>query len=94
MVGLVLGVVRFPVVMSVKTSVSIIAGTNLGVSTLGAITAAIHHYNQKNIQFRAFIFLATTGAARLWLILYKLCPYISFAYDNWFNCVIRIICIA
>ena len=61
MVGLVLGVVRFPVVMSVKTSVSIIAGTNLGVSTLGAITAAIHHYNQKNIQFRAFIFLATTG---------------------------------
>ena len=63
MVGLVLGVVRFPLVMSVETSVSITAGTNLGVSTLGAITAAIRHYNQKNIQFRAFIFLATTGAA-------------------------------
>ena len=63
MVGLVLGVVRFPLVMSVESSVSITAGTNLGVSTLGAITAAIRHYHQKNIQFRAFIFLATTGAA-------------------------------
>ena len=62
MVGLVLGVVRYPVVMSIETSVSITAGTNLGVSTLGAITAAIHHYRQKNIQFRAFIFLAITGA--------------------------------
>ena len=58
MVGLVLGVVRYPVVMSIETSVSITAGTNLGVSTLGAITAAIRHYRQKNIQFRAFIFLA------------------------------------
>jgi uncharacterized protein len=63
MVGLVLGVVRFPVVMSVETSVSITAGTNLGVSTLGAITAAIRHYRQKNIQFYAFVFLATAGAA-------------------------------
>lgn len=49
--------------MSVETSVSITAGTNLGVSTLGAITAAIRHYHQKNIQVGAFIFLATTGAA-------------------------------
>ena len=63
MVGLVLGVVRFPLVMSVESSISITAGTNLGVSTLGAITAAIRHYHQKNIEFRAFIFLATTGAA-------------------------------
>jgi uncharacterized membrane protein YfcA len=60
MVGLVLGVVRFPVVMSVETSISITAGTNLGVSTLGAIAAAIRHYHQKNIEFRAFVFLATT----------------------------------
>ena len=63
MVGLVLGVVRFPVVMSIETSVSITAGTNLGVSTLGAITAAIRHYRQKNIQFQSFVFLGTTGAA-------------------------------
>ena len=62
MVGLVLGVVRYPVVMSIETSVSITAGTNLGVSTLGAITAAIRHYRQKNIQFRVFISLALTGA--------------------------------
>jgi uncharacterized membrane protein YfcA len=63
MVGLVLGVVRFPLVMSIETSVSITAGTNLGVSTLGAIIAAIRHYHQKNIQFLAFVFLAATGAA-------------------------------
>ena len=62
MVGLVLGIVRFPVVMSIESSISITAGTNLGVVTLGAITAAIHHYRQKNIQFNAFIFLAITGA--------------------------------
>jgi uncharacterized protein len=67
MVGLVLGVVRFPVVMSIETSVSITAGTNLGVSTLGAITAAICHYRQKNIQFHAFVFLGTTGAARAFI---------------------------
>jgi uncharacterized membrane protein YfcA len=60
MVGLVASVVRFPVVMSVEGSVSITAGTNLGVSTLGAITAAIGHYHQKNIQVGAFILLATT----------------------------------
>jgi uncharacterized protein len=62
MVGLVLGVVRFPVVMSVETSISITAGTNLGVSTLGAITAAIRHYRQNNIHFRVFVVMATTGA--------------------------------
>jgi uncharacterized membrane protein YfcA len=62
MVGLVLGVVRFPVVMSVETSVSITAGTNLGVSTLGAITAAIRHYRQNNIHFRVFVVMAITGA--------------------------------
>ena len=61
-IGLVLGVVRYPVIMSVESSVGIAAGTNLGVSTLGAITAAIRHYRQKNVQFRAFVFLATTGA--------------------------------
>jgi uncharacterized protein len=63
MVGLVLGAVRFPVVMNVETSISITAGTNLGVSTLGAITAAIRHYRQRNIQYRPFVILAATGAA-------------------------------
>ena len=62
MVGLVLGVVRFPVVMNIETSISITAGTNLGVSTLGAITAAIRHYRLRNIQFRSFLILAATGA--------------------------------
>jgi uncharacterized protein len=62
MIGLVLGVVRFPVILGAETSVTITTGTNLGVSTLGAITAAIRHYRQKNVQLRPFIFLASTGA--------------------------------
>jgi uncharacterized protein len=63
MVGLVLGVVRFPVVMSIETLASITAGTNLGVSTLGAITAALRHYRLRNIHFRLFLILGLTGAA-------------------------------
>jgi uncharacterized protein len=67
MVGLVLGVVRFPVVMNVEPSLSITAGTNLGVSTLGAITASIRHYRQRNIQLRTFTILAATGAVGAFL---------------------------
>lgn len=67
MVGLVLGVVRFPVVMNVEPSLSITAGTNLGVSTLGAIIASIRHYRQRNIQLRTFTILAATGAVGAFL---------------------------
>ncbi|MGC1131518.1 MAG: sulfite exporter TauE/SafE family protein [Nitrososphaeraceae archaeon] len=63
MVGLVLGVVRFPVVLSIETSASVTAGTNLGVSTFGAITAALRHYRLGNIHFRLFLILGLTGAA-------------------------------
>jgi uncharacterized membrane protein YfcA len=63
MVGLVLGVVRFPVVLNVETSASVTAGTNLGISTLGAITAALRHYRLGNIHFRLFLILGLTGAA-------------------------------
>jgi uncharacterized protein len=62
MVGLVLGVVRYPIVLNVEPSLSLTAGTNLGVSTLGAITATIRHYRQGNIRYRPFIILAATGA--------------------------------
>lgn len=62
MVGLVLGVVRFPVVLSIETSASVSAGTNLGVSTLGTITAALRHYRLGNVHFRLFLILAVTGA--------------------------------
>ena len=54
MVGLVLGVVRFPIVVTAETSASIVAGTNLGISTLGSIAAAIKHYKQNNIDFHVF----------------------------------------
>jgi uncharacterized protein len=63
MVGLVLGVLRFPVVMSIESSASITAGTNLGVSTLGAITAALRHYRLGNIHLHLFLILGLTGAA-------------------------------
>lgn len=63
MVGLVLGVVRFPSVMNIETSLSTAAGTNLSISTLGAITAGIKHYQQGNVQFRAFVIFAVTGAS-------------------------------
>jgi uncharacterized protein len=62
MVGLVLGVVRFPVIMAFETSASITVGTNLVVSTLGAIAAAIRHYRQHNIHFSIFMIMAITGA--------------------------------
>jgi uncharacterized membrane protein YfcA len=62
MIGLVLGVVRFPTVMKIETSVSTVAGTNLSIRTLGAITAGIGHDKQGNIQLRAFVIIAATGA--------------------------------
>jgi uncharacterized protein len=63
MVGLVLGVVRFPIVMGIETSASVTAGTNLGVSTLGAIAAALRHYRLGNINLHLFLILGLTGAA-------------------------------
>jgi len=37
-------------------------GTNIRVSTLGAITAAIQYIRNKNISFTIFIMMALTGA--------------------------------
>ena len=37
-------------------------GTNIGVSTLGAITAEIQHIRNKNIPSTIFIIMALTGA--------------------------------
>ena len=62
MVGLVLGVVRFPIVVAAETTASIVAGTNLGISTLGSIAAAIKHYRQRNIDFQVFKIMAISGA--------------------------------
>ena len=62
MVGLVLGVIRFPFILEAETSVSITAGTNLSVSTLGAITGALNHYRQNNIDLKIFLIMAMYGA--------------------------------
>ncbi|MCI0564961.1 MAG: sulfite exporter TauE/SafE family protein [Nitrososphaera sp.] len=61
--GLVLGVVRFPIILGVEVSAAMTAGTNLGVSTLGACTAAIRHLTENNFHRRIFIIMASTGAA-------------------------------
>lgn len=44
MVGLFLGVLRLPFILSTGISVTESVGTNIGVSTLGAITASIQNY--------------------------------------------------
>jgi uncharacterized membrane protein YfcA len=62
MVGLVLGVIRLPFILSTGLSVTESVGTNIGVSTLGAITASILHIRNKNISFTIFIIMALTGA--------------------------------
>ena len=67
MVGLVLGVLRLPFIIlgvdsSLYSSVNVAAGTYIGVSTFGAITAAIRHFQQNNIHLRTFIVIAGTGS--------------------------------
>ncbi|WP_458745211.1 sulfite exporter TauE/SafE family protein [Candidatus Nitrosocosmicus sp. T] len=62
MVGLVLGVIRFPFILEAETSASITAGTNLSISTLGAISGAISHYRQNNIDLKIFLVIAFSGA--------------------------------
>jgi uncharacterized membrane protein YfcA len=62
MVGLVLGVIRFPFILEAETSASITAGTNLSVSTLGAIVGAINHYRQNNIDLKIFLVMTSSGA--------------------------------
>jgi uncharacterized membrane protein YfcA len=61
-VGLVLGVIRLPFILSTGLSITESVGTNLGVSTLGAVTAAIQHIRNRNISFTIFIIMALTGA--------------------------------
>lgn len=61
-VGLVLGVIRLPFILSTGLSITESVGTNIGVSTLGAITAAIQHLRNKNISFTILIIMAITGA--------------------------------
>ena len=62
MVGLVLGVIRLPFILSTGLSVPESVGINIGVSTLGAITAAIQHIRNRNISFTIFIIMAIAGA--------------------------------
>jgi uncharacterized membrane protein YfcA len=51
----------------VGVSAAIVAGTNIGISTLGAMTAAIKHFRQNNVHFRIFAIMAATGAVGAFL---------------------------
>lgn len=62
MVGLVLGVLRLPFILSTGISVTESVGTNIGVSTLGAITASIQHLRNNNISISIFLIMAITGS--------------------------------
>jgi uncharacterized protein len=74
MVGLVLGVLRLAFIIlgvessfslsssSSSSSVGVAAGTNIGVTTVGAAAAAIRHFQQKNISFKTFLIMAATGS--------------------------------
>jgi uncharacterized protein len=74
MVGLVLGVLRLAFIIlgvessfslsssSSSSSVGVAAGTNIGVTTVGAAAAAIRHFQQKNISFQTFLIMAATGS--------------------------------
>lgn len=64
MVGLVLGVLRLPfIILGLDpSSISVAVGTNIGVSTFGAITASIRHLQQNNIYLRTFVVMAVTGS--------------------------------
>lgn len=67
MVGLVLGVLRFPIILGNEISASVTAGTNIGISTLGAAAAAIRHFKQNNVYFRVFIIFAISGSVGAFL---------------------------
>ena len=61
-VGLVLGVLRFPFILSSEASIAATAGTNIGVSTMGAAIASIQHFRQNNVNTRIFLIMGLTGA--------------------------------
>lgn len=62
MVGLILGVLRFPLIIGAETSIGVAAGTNIGISTMAAIPAAVRHLRQNNVNTRIFLTMAITGA--------------------------------
>jgi uncharacterized membrane protein YfcA len=63
MVGLILGVLRFPFIISSEVSIGVAAGTNIGISTMAAIPAAVRHFRQNNVNIRIFLVMGITGAA-------------------------------
>ncbi len=62
MVGLILGVLRFPLIIGAETSIGVAAGTNIGISAMAAIPAAVRHLRQNNVKIRIFLVMAITGA--------------------------------
>ena len=90
MVGLVLGVVRFPIVMGIETSASVTAGTNLGVSTLGAITRCATPLPTRKYSSSFVSHIGTDG--RCWCIHRILSDWIYsrilFPNSDWYYCIV------
>lgn len=62
MVGLVLGVLRLPVVYFFAFSPSVAAGTNIGVSALGAIAGSSRHIMDGHVNYRVLVVMAFSAA--------------------------------
>ena len=52
MIGLVLGIIRLPFILSTGLNVTESVGTNIKVSTLCAITVTMQHLRNKTISFK------------------------------------------
>lgn len=62
MVGLVLGVLRLPIVYFYAFSPSVAAGTNIGVSAMGAIAGSARHIREGRINYRVLTVMAVSAA--------------------------------
>lgn len=62
MVGLVLGVLRLPIVYFYAFSPSVAAGTNIGVSAMGALAGSGRHIREERVNYRVLAVMAVSSA--------------------------------
>ena len=63
MIGIALGIIRLPIMLAMFPNPLVSAGTNLGVSVLGGITAAWPHYRGRRVVARVVIVLGLPAVA-------------------------------
>jgi len=62
MVGLVLGVIRLPVVYFYGLSPAMAAGTNIGVSAVGAVAGSVRHVAEGRVDYGVLVIMAASSA--------------------------------